>query len=199
MILFSFCQNFKLTLLACSSNLLKILQGSVEDLSSNVKYANATLVGFCITPYCHPKLVGEAQVLMPIVSSQTGGRSTSSDVSTLWGIFASYWLCESEVERQWLWAPDLLECHLLGRVDRTFWEGPFLKKSGSHIYYHKTHFIAFLNSSHQTGSVCHSKILLNPKFDQVKILQRKLTSGDQSRGCWWCRLHFVWANISRGD
>ncbi len=29
------------------------------------------------------------------------------------------------------------------RVDRTPWEGPHLKKSGSHIFYHKTHSIAF--------------------------------------------------------
>ncbi len=69
--------------------------------------------------------------------------------------------------------------YYLSRVDKTLWEGPPLKKSGSHIFYQKTHFIAFLDSSHQAGSICCFKFLLNPKFDQVMVLSRKLTSVDQ--------------------
>ncbi len=58
------------------------------------------------------------------------------------------------------------------------WEGPRLKKSGSHIFYHKTHFIAFMDSSHQAGSSFSFKRVLTPKFDQVMTLFAKLCFGD---------------------
>ncbi len=55
---------------------------------------------------------------------------------------------------------------------------PPFKKFGSHNFYRKTHFIAFLDSSHLSGSSCDFKFFLTPNFDQVMTLFAKLCFGD---------------------
>jgi len=55
---------------------------------------------------------------------------------------------------------------------------PFSKNLALMFFYHKTHFIAILDSSHQVGSICQVKNLLHPKFDQVMILLEKSCFGD---------------------
>jgi hypothetical protein len=59
-------------------------------------------------------------------------------------------------------------CFCCSRGDLTRWARSTLKKSGSYIFYQMTHFMAFLDSSHQAGSNCRFKILIIPIFDQVR-------------------------------
>ena len=62
----------------------------------------------------------------------------------------------------------------------TLWARSALKKSGSHIFYQMTHFMAFLDSSHQGGSNCRVNFFIVPIFDQVRRHTRKSTSGTRS-------------------
>ena len=59
------------------------------------------------------------------------------------------------------------------RRELTCWARSTLKKFGSYIFYQMTHFMAFLDSSHQAGSNCCFKILIIPIFDQVRRHKRK--------------------------
>jgi hypothetical protein len=60
-------------------------------------------------------------------------------------------------------------CKYHTTVDRTLWHGPLLKITDSHIFYHMTHFIAFLDSSHQALSNCQVKLIISLNFYQVMI------------------------------
>ncbi len=72
----------------------------------------------------------------------------------------------------WLW-----QIVPWGREDRTHWEGPLLKKSGSHIPYHKTHFILLEgNLIKPSNPYCH---LLTDNREPMTGNQRLMINNGQ--------------------